>query len=162
MIACFTGHRPEKVGGYQSSPLSSKVKQALREAILEAIGKGYRTFISGGALGVDQWAAEIVLELKKDHELKLIIARPFPSQDKVWPEASRNYFRNLCSQADEVRDISPDPFANWKMQARNEFMIKESSLVIAVYDGSPGGTANALKSAEKKNKQTVLINPKKL
>ena len=51
---------------------------------------GINTFISGGALGVDQWAAEAVVLLREEHpDIKLIIARPFPSQADKWPWESR-------------------------------------------------------------------------
>jgi uncharacterized phage-like protein YoqJ len=56
---CFTGHRPEKL-------LRSKeqITADLTTAIDNAISDGYRTFISGMAMGVDIWAAQIVLEKK--------------------------------------------------------------------------------------------------
>ena len=56
---CFTGHRPEALGGYdETTGINVEVRKFLAEAVTLAILKGYKTFISGGALGVDQWAAE--------------------------------------------------------------------------------------------------------
>lgn len=159
---CFTGHRPDKLGGFDpNNSLAKKVKESLQFSIIKCIENGYDTFISGGALGVDQWAAEIVISLKvKYPHIKLIIARPFPSQDKVWNPQSKKVFQEICSKADSVVDVSPDPYTAWKMQVRNDYMINNSSLVIAVYDGSEGGTGNAVKSAIKKNKTIITINPK--
>ena len=59
---CFTGHRPEKLNMSEHA-----VKKALRIEILNAIEDGMPVFISGMARGVDIWAAEIVLELRKDN-----------------------------------------------------------------------------------------------
>ena len=72
---CFTGHRPERL----SIP-ESKVKAALQKEIRLAIADGINVFITGMAPGVDIWAAEIVLELRKKEELslKLIAASPHP------------------------------------------------------------------------------------
>ena len=160
---CFTGHRPQKMGGFGNSPKVQSIKKALREEIILSLKEGYERFISGGALGVDQWAIEILIDLKKEYpNLKIVIARPFPSQDKIWPEDSRKHFIKLCQQSDEVVDVNPDPFTSWKMQARNDYMINLSSRVIAVFDGTPGGTANAVKSAQKKNKEIRIINPNNL
>lgn len=160
---CFTGHRPDKLGGFDpNNPLAKKVKANLKSFIIDSINKGYDTFISGGALGVDQWAAEIVIDLKAQYNIKLIIARPFPSQDKVWNDQSKKQFKDICSKADSIVDVNPDPYTSWKMQARNEYMIKNSSLVIAVYDGTDGGTGNAVKSAIKKGKSIIYINPNDL
>jgi hypothetical protein len=46
---CFTGHRPERLGGYFPNPIQAWVKDSLRKAVQENI----ENFISGGALGVD-------------------------------------------------------------------------------------------------------------
>ena len=59
---CFTGHRPEKI-----SATDDEVKAWLEEKIDQAIADGYTTFISGCAMGVDLWAAQIVQSRKKDN-----------------------------------------------------------------------------------------------
>lgn len=61
---CFTGHRPERLGGYFPNPIQARVKDSLRKAVQKAVQENIENFISGGALGVDQWAAEIILEMK--------------------------------------------------------------------------------------------------
>ncbi len=57
---CFTGHRPEKL-----TQSEFEVKVWLREQIEQAVAEGYTTFITGMAMGVDIWAGQIVVELKK-------------------------------------------------------------------------------------------------
>lgn len=70
--ACFTGHRPEKL-----KQSESVIVKSLETAIKEAIADGKRVFISGMARGVDIWAAEIVLRLRKEGaNVKLICASP--------------------------------------------------------------------------------------
>ena len=59
---CFTGHRPEKI-----SATEEEVKAWLDKQIDQAIADGYTTFISGCAMGVDLWAAQIVQSRKKDN-----------------------------------------------------------------------------------------------
>ena len=44
---------------------------ALEGEILQTLADGYTTFLCGGALGVDTWAAEIVLRLWKNLSLTL-------------------------------------------------------------------------------------------
>ena len=71
---CFTGHRPNKLNYSES-----EIKLLLEKAIDSAISNGYVTFITGMAEGVDIWAAEIVLEKKKQNDaLHLICAVPHP------------------------------------------------------------------------------------
>ena len=65
---CFTGHRPHKLHQPESVVIA-----ALEQKIRDAVAAGFVTFISGMAWGVDIWAAEIVLKLKKEgHPIHLI------------------------------------------------------------------------------------------
>jgi uncharacterized phage-like protein YoqJ len=144
---CFIGHRPEKLGGYNRNPISDYVKMALRGAIERAIKRRVETFISGGALGVDQWAAEIVLdiqakEIKKSYggfsEIKLNIALPFPSQPAKWPQDAKRHYDKILQKAYKIIAVKDDPYAPWKIQARNEWMVDNSDAVIAVWSGLSG------------------------
>ncbi len=67
LTACFTGHRPNKLGGYnESNAIMTDVKTRLERAIDYALDSlGITTFISGMALGVDMAAAEIVLKWRE-------------------------------------------------------------------------------------------------
>jgi len=62
----FTGHRPNKLGGYdESTELNLWIKKSLMQSVIWCYHNfGTTEWISGGALGIDQWAAEIVLYLK--------------------------------------------------------------------------------------------------
>ena len=69
----FTGHRPEKVVGSEG-----KIIVELRKEILKAIDDGYRVFLTGMSRGVDLWAADIVIELRRyNKDLKLMCVIPF-------------------------------------------------------------------------------------
>lgn len=164
--ACFTGHRPNGFGPSNKPmfQIQKEISSLLRSAITYLYDNGYRTFISGGALGVDQWAAYEVIDLRnQDPDVKLIVAKPFPSQDIQWPEYARKEFEIICASADEVIDVSPDPYATWKMHARNSFMVDKSSAVVAVKipDVMSGGTASCCAYAERKGKNIIYIDPHK-
>lgn len=159
MVVCFTGHRPDKLGGYdRSNPIAVWVYTQLTTVIIRAAGKG-ASFISGGALGVDQWAAEIVLDIGAP----LTIARPFPSQANKWPQASQSSYRMLLervrSSGGAIVDVSPDPYSVTKMMARNQYMVDHADHVIAVWDGTPGGTGNCVNYAIDQHKGIYRINP---
>ncbi|ANY67686.1 hypothetical protein BBD42_15340 [Paenibacillus sp. BIHB 4019] len=163
--ACFTGHRPNKIGGYnENNPQRRAIKQRLRTEIINAILAGYDTFISGLALGIDTDAAEIVIELRETDypEIKLIGAVPFAGQEKAWPSASQERWRRIVERCDTVHYVSDCGFASWKMQRRNEWMVDYASLVIAVWDGTSGGTGNCVEYARKVTHQprVLQINPK--
>lgn len=162
LTVCFTGHRPNKLGGYiEPNPTMAWVCEQLYDAMVKAESNGTNTFISGGAIGVDQWASKLVLDRRTAWQLntRLIIARPFPSQSNKWPRASRSHFELLCSRADEVIDVSPDPYSPAKMQIRNQWMVDRSHGVIAVWEGTSGGTKNCVDYALKQGKPIYWINP---
>lgn len=139
---CFTGHRPEKL-----TRSKAEIRLDLAHEILQAIDEGYTVFISGMARGVDQWAAEIVLQLrKKNKAIKLICAIPYKGVESRWSFKDQRAYRNILSKADYIQTIdseySPDIF-----QIRNEWMVNRSSKLIAVYNGYPSGTRNTINYA---------------
>lgn len=160
---CFTGHRPQKLGGFygeKALAIQVPLQKRLIDIIHRAIEAGFDTFISGGALGVDQMAIEAVLHHKQaGATIKLIIARPFPSQGSKWPEAAQKKLANHCQAADEVVDVSPDPYEREKMSTRNEWMVDRSNAVVAVYNGGHGGTGNCVTYARGKYTSVLVVNP---
>lgn len=72
-------------------------------------------------------------------------------------------YNNILNKADEVIIVSYGNYAAWKMQKRNEHMIDRLSnnndFLIAVWDGSSGGTANCIKYAKNMNKNIIHIDP---
>ena len=138
---CFTGHRPEKLHYPEK-----QVKALLREQIEKAIEDGFTTFITGMARGIDLWAAEIVLELKrkhKDKELHLICALPHPDFDSKWTLPDKMKFHSILKKADLQRTICPE-FSMSAYQKRNIWMVNKSNRVIAAYNGVKGGTKNTI------------------
>lgn len=56
----------------------------------------------------------------------------------------------------------PGGYAPAKMQIRNEYMVENCDLLIAVWDKSDGGTANCVKYAKSQRKNIIYINPKEI
>ena len=136
---CFTGHRPEKLHLSEA-----EVYIVLKNAIDAAIEDGFTTFISGMARGVDIWAAEIVLEQKKAHaEIRLICALPYPDFEKRWKPAWQKRYAAILEKADYVK-ILCRTFSMESYQRRNEWMVDHSARVIAIYNGSTGGTKKTI------------------
>jgi len=151
---CFTGHRPEKLNYPEKV-----VKSLLKEQIEMAIEDGYRTFISGMARGLDLWAAEIVLELKKknkDKEIHLICALPHPDFEKKWKLTEQIKYNSILKKADLKRIICPE-FSMGAYQKRNIWMVDRSNRVIAAYNGEKGGTKNTIDYANKVGVKVINI-----
>lgn len=138
MIVAFTGHRPDKLGGWDPlHPIVGRVKYVIRHALIELWPKHV---ISGMALGVDQWAAQEAVDLG----IPFVAALPCDNPETPWPLPSQERYRALLAKAAEVVVVRPGPYHSWKMDRRNEWMVDNCDLLLAVWDGSRGGTANCV------------------
>lgn len=160
---CFTGHRPQKLGYGENSIQCDELKGRLEELIKNLIEKeGVTHFISGVALGVDTYAANIVLNLKAQYPgITLECAIPCETQAVKWNERDRDIYYDLIAKCDKETLLQQN-YTSDCMQKRNEYMVDNSDYVIAVWNGKPSGTGNTVKYAKKKNKIVLLVNPQTL
>jgi len=156
---CFTGNRPQKLscGFDERHKECRRIKKKLSKSIKSAIKQGFTRFISGGALGVDTWAAEEVLALKRKYPLIMLeIAVPCLEQEAKWRDEDKKRYRNILEQADEVKVLEQHYTAEC-MGKRNKYMVNESSYVIAVWSGKRGGTANTIAYAKSLERDVEVI-----
>lgn len=162
LTLCVTGHRPSALGwGYDYSSekwtqLKEKLKKTLMNLLLE-----YESLVcwSGMALGVDTVFAQVILEMRNTgFPVKLCCAIPCRAQPDRWPKAARDLYNGILVQTDVVKYVQEN-YTPSCLQKRNEFMVDRSAYVIAVWNGSSGGTANCVSYAEKKDIKIHLIRP---
>lgn len=139
---CFSGHRPNKLpwGGMETDPRCLALKEAISREIETAYDKGYRHFISGMAQGADFYFCEAVQKLRDERPgVTLEAAIPCEEQASKWPERERErYFRlvGLC----DFETMVQRHYDRSCMLRRNRYMVDHSSLLIAAFDGTMGGT----------------------
>ena len=158
---CFTGHRPEKLpwGRDESDPRCLMLKQRLRDVIEESYRDGMRHFICGMARGCDFYFAEIVLELRRNHpEITLEAAIPCASQSHGWRREEQLRWQTILAACD-LETLVQEQYDPGCMLRRNRYMVDYSALVIAVYDGSDGGTRRTLEYAIRQKVPFVDLNP---
>lgn len=157
---CFTGHRPEKimrVAGIDE-PAVEMIKSMLYYQIYRAAEEGYEFFISGLARGVDMWAAEYVIDLKKKYpRMKLICAKPFENHQKSFHGKDLWELMNVLRHADEVVTVSREYSKNC-YRLRNYYMVDNSSRLIAVVENFRSGTGQTINYARKKGIDIKMIN----
>lgn len=106
---------------------------------------------------VDIDAAEIVLQLRDEgHPVRLICASPYPGFENDWCKSWQNRYQTVIAQADLVRYICPRYSRNC-FQIRNMWMVDHSARVIAVFNGKPSGTKNAIDYAQQQGLPIVQI-----
>lgn len=158
MKICVTGHRPNKLYGYNLSDIRwQKLKEQFKTILVK---NDCTEAITGMALGVDTVFALAVLELKSDgYDIKLHCAIPCKNHSCKWIKENVDQYNNILEKADIVKLVSDEEYKPWLMQKRNEYMVDLADKVIAVWDGSKSGTANCVKYAKKTGKGIIRINP---
>ncbi|MBR0367770.1 MAG: DUF1273 family protein [Clostridia bacterium] len=159
----FTGYRPAKMPwGYDEMDARClEFKFRLRESLEYLIGRGYVDFLSGGALGFDQMAAEIVLSLREKYPwIRLIMVIPYDGQADRWTEDQRKRWLDIIEASDKVIHIS-HAYDKGVFFRRNHYMVERADLLLAAYDGQPGGTAGTVDYAKRHGVRVVRIPPVK-
>jgi uncharacterized phage-like protein YoqJ len=141
----FSGHRPESLPDDERR--IKVIKSLIVYEIESAISDGFETFITGGARGIDLWAALGVIERKKKHpNLKLIAALPYNAEAK-YSESERFEYGYILNQCDEVFYASIK-FTKDSMLRRNKFMVDNSSRLIAFIKDYRSGTGQTINLAK--------------
>lgn len=158
----FTGHRPHKFPWKydESDSRCVALKAALAEQITKLAENGVTDFYSGGADGVDCWAALIVLELrKKNPALKLHMILPHEAQADKWSDSAQERYRLILNQADSVEYVSRE-YYDGCMLHRNHRLVEAAGVLLAVYNGERrGGTAATVRYAQKLGRKIILLDP---
>lgn len=156
-----TGHRPPKVCGweeYETIGLERLVALARNSLIrLDA-----EEVTSGMALGWDIAVSLATINLG----IPLIAAIPFKGQEKTWNKKSQHLYHDTLTQSQEViyvctEEMPPSGWSKQKinqmMKARDRWMVDWSTTVLALYNGTSGGTSSTVDYAELQRKPIVNV-----
>lgn len=141
-----------------------RIKKRMHDVFVSLYQRGVRCFFIGGAMGVDMWAGEILLNMQRQteyQELQVIMVCPFPGHDVRWDPKSQARQRKLCEGCTKVLMGTEHPGSEG-YKKRTEYMMKRADYVVAVYDNDPkhySGVETAMGIAEKRNLSIVLIHP---
>ena len=162
-ISCaFTGHRPHKFPwkDNEADPRCIALKETLAEQIATLAGAGVTEYFTGGADGVDCWAAEIVLSLReKNPALKLRCVLPHEGQADRWSSSARERYHSILKRADSVDYVSRQ-YYDGCMIDRNHRLVESAGLLLAVFSGvRRSGTGATVSYARKLGREIIVIDP---
>lgn len=150
LILAATGHRPPKLGGYGEQTFCKLVVFA--RTYLEAAKPD--EVISGMAIGWDTAWAQAAVDLT----IPFTAAVPFRGQARIWPPSTQDKYFALLKKAKHVEVISAQP-NDAAFQARNEWMVDNCHKLVALWDGTSGGTANCVAYARQVQRETENLWP---
>lgn len=156
----FTGYRERKLPFFgNDDPLLGEFKKKLSEIILELIENDVREFYCGMALGADTYAAEAVLQAKERFpEITLTAVIPCSDQDKPWADAQQCRYRELLALCDRIIAVS-DQYEDGCMLKRDRALVELCDVLVAVYNGKPGGTRYTVNYARKSGRKVIELDP---
>ena len=157
----FTGYRPQKMPfGFDEEDLRCvDFKQRIRFTVEMLVLSGYSHFMTGGALGFDTFAAEAVMGVRRKNPwVTLEVAVPFDEQPDHWTPFARARYDWILNQADIITYISHE-YTKGCLFKRNNYLIDNCDLLLAAYDGQPGGTAQAVAYARSRRREIRFIPP---
>lgn len=151
MIFAGTGHRPRDTSWkYNESHINCiKLKQKIKVFLLEYKDK-IDYVISGGAMGFDTWLAEACYELQIPYHVYV----PFKGQENKWFEKTKQRYKKILRQADNILLVSEGGYDIKKLFKRNEKMVDSCDEVIAYWnpERQQGGTFATIRYAQKVGK----------
>ena len=136
------------------------LKATLAEQIATLAGAGVTEYFTGGADGVDCWAAEIVLTMReKNPALKLRCVLPHEGQADRWSDSAQERYHSILERVDSVDYVSRQ-YYDGCMIDRNHRLVESAGLLLAVFNGvRRSGTGATVNYARKMGKEIIVIDP---
>lgn len=146
-----TGHRPKLLTDAQADFARGELD---RLAVKLKESHHTQVAISGLALGADTWWASSALAAGLD----LWSYVPFWHQPDAWSPQHAQRWQELLGESTRQLVLG-DEYDVRLLHARNDFMIRDANLLIAVYNPqiTTGGTASAVAKARAAGKAIVLV-----
>ena len=148
-MLCITGHRPEKI----ENPDEVRAYMLLAYQVIAP-----DSVIQGMASGVDLWSAKLANSVG----IPFWAVRPWAGHGPR--KSDRLMYDGAMRDAALIHNVSPSLHypGPWIYQKRNEWMVDHTNTVLAVWDGSSGGTKNCLDYAVKQGRKICHLDPNAL
>lgn len=148
---CFTGHRPDKLPTGEKYQL---MLNTLYRCIDYAVTKGYTTFYTGLADGIDYLAAEYLFRLRMNNpQIRIIGVQPCEDYFDFFRRRGYNtcHLDQMMAFADQIITLPGTSYDSQCFLRRNRYMVDHSAAIIAVCsDTGRSGSMQAFRYAVKK------------
>ena len=156
-ILAVTGYKNFELGIFKNdSKEANYIKRALQKQLKAFIEEGLEWVIITGQLGVELWAAEAVLALKKEfHHVKLAVMTPFLQQESNWNDQNKQYYQSILADADFVESLSKQPYISpMQFKNRDQFLLQKCDGMLILYDEEREGSPQYMWREAKKYQET--------
>lgn len=162
----ISGYKQHELGVFDDKhPGVAIIKKAIRRQLIQLIEEEQLEWvILSGQLGVETWAAEVIMDLQMDFpQLKYAVITPFLDQEKNWKEDKQEKYQEILMFADHHTSVTNRPYEGpWQFREKNKFVIRNTDGMLIVYDDEKGGSPKYIKEyadeyAEQNNYRIIVI-----
>lgn len=115
-----------------------------------------RTFLIGMAVGFDTICFNVLEEIKKTEDIKIIAVIPCENQDINYSDTQKKEYARMLNVADEKIYVSKK-YTKYCMLKRNRYLIDNSSVVIIYERKEKSGTSYTKNYAIKKGVPIIKV-----
>ncbi len=159
-LSCsFTGHRVSKLpwGNNEGDKRCIELKHKIYDTVESVYLAGKRHFICGMATGCDMYFCEAVFELRKIYnDITVEAAIPWEGQSDAWSNILKARYAALKDECD-FQTLVQKTYSSGCMMRRNKYMVDNSSVLIACYNGKSGGTQRTMLYAIRQGVEIIEI-----
>ncbi|EUJ24557.1 hypothetical protein PGRAN_01545 [Listeria grandensis FSL F6-0971] len=132
-----SGYKNFELGIFKrDAPEAGFIKEAIKRRLVGLMDDGLEWVIISGQMGVELWAGEVVMDLKKeDYALKLAVLTPFLNQESNWNEGNQLWYNEIVGAADYVAAVTKREYENPRQfQLKDQFVMDHTDGALLVYD----------------------------
>ncbi len=147
---CFTGHLLNENGG--------EIRNLVQNELQRLVLLGVTDFFCGGRRGWDLLCADVISEIKSEHQgitLRFVLPCPPLEQAAEWSDNERDEFLKLIKFADSV-DIISDTLCKGSVKLRNRVLVEKSDVCLCWFN-IHRYTGNTLQTVNLAKKQGLKI-----
>ncbi|MHC9000658.1 SLOG family protein [Enterococcus bulliens] len=132
----ISGYRNYEIGIFQEKdPKIAVIKKSLKSTCIQLIEEGATWFVISGSLGVELWAAQVILELKQEYEVSLAVISAYTEFFAKWNEQNQQAMQTILEQADFVDAVSRQPYTSpQQLKNHTQFVLAHTMGCVLVYD----------------------------
>ncbi|SFP98046.1 DUF1273 domain-containing protein [Salibacterium halotolerans] len=154
-VLAVSGYKPRELGIFNPEAEEiGYIKKTVKARISGFLEQGLEWVVVSGQPGVEQWAAEVVMELKQEGcSLRLAVLPPFLHQDSIWPDHAKERYQKIIAEADYSEAVSKKEYENpGQLRAKNDFIIMKTDALLVLYtEDQPGSPEYYLEAAGRRS-----------
>ncbi|WP_461214274.1 SLOG family protein [Lacticaseibacillus sp. GG6-2] len=147
----LSGYRAWELGVHgDEDPKLKVIKYLLKDRLTAYLEDGLDWLITGGELGVEQWGAEVALDLQPTYpNLQIAVMLPFTDFGHQWNDDNQAKLHSLQKRVTFTSATSQAPYSRpAQLSGYNRFMAKHTDGALFLYDTDyPGKTQYGYQAA---------------